>query len=226
MTGTDDGTSTRAEQDAALAELFSARAWDERYRAAPALWSGQPNAQLVAEVPGLPPGRALDLGSGEGADALWLARQGWRVTAVDVSQVALERAAAQAATEGLADRTRWQQADLRDDLPADEAYDLVSAHYLHLPADPRGQLLSRVADVVVPGGTLLFVAHDRQDAHTGLRSHVELLLTPAEVVAQLDDALWEVVVAETRTRTGPPPGQDGPREPVVVHDAVVRARRR
>ena len=80
---------------------FTQEFWDERYRSAGRLWSGQPNPQLVAQIAGLPPGDALDAGSGEGADAIWLASRGWAVTAVDVSAVALDRAAAHAAAEGV-----------------------------------------------------------------------------------------------------------------------------
>src|ERR687885_1951411 len=67
--------------------------WDARYRERDgAMWSGRPNGRLVAEVASLAPGRALDVGCGEGADAIWLAQRGWTVTAVDISDVALGRA--------------------------------------------------------------------------------------------------------------------------------------
>jgi ubiquinone/menaquinone biosynthesis C-methylase UbiE len=87
--------------------------YDELYRSAPTLWSGRPNRQLVVEASELPPGRALDAGSGEGGDALWLAERGWQITAVDFSTVALERAAAAAASRGLADRIEWVHARRR-----------------------------------------------------------------------------------------------------------------
>ena len=87
--------------------------YDELYRSAPAVWSGRPNRQLVVEASALTPGTALDAGSGEGGDALWLAERGWRVTAVDFSTVALERAAAVARARGLADRIEWRHEDCR-----------------------------------------------------------------------------------------------------------------
>ncbi len=109
-------------------DLFSEAFWDQRYGASGALWSGQPNPQLLAEASGLPPGRALDAGSGEGADAIWLAERGWLVTAVDISTVALDRGAAHARQLGseLAERITWQQADLLNWGPQPQTYDLAS----------------------------------------------------------------------------------------------------
>lgn len=92
---------------------FTQEFWDDRYRSAGRLWSGQPNPQLVAQTAGLTPGDALDAGCGEGADAIWLARRGWNVTAVDVSAVALERAAASAGVEGVPARIVWRREDGR-----------------------------------------------------------------------------------------------------------------
>ncbi|MDI5942806.1 methyltransferase domain-containing protein, partial [Micromonospora sp. DH15] len=137
--------------------MFEEAAWEERYRARPAVWSGRPNPQLVAEATGLPAGRALDVGCGEGADAGWLAGRGWRVTAVDISATALERAAAHAAAAGpeVADRIEWLHADLRVTPPAEGAYDLVSAQFMHLPGAARRELVARLAAAVAPGGTLL-----------------------------------------------------------------------
>lgn len=94
-----------------------AELWDERYRESHRIWSGKPNAALVREVEGLAPGRALDLGCGEGADAVWLAREGWQVTATDISRVALDRAAEHAADAGVADRIDWQFHDLGVSFP-------------------------------------------------------------------------------------------------------------
>ncbi len=121
--------------------------WDARYASRERIWSGEPNRQLVAEAASLAPGRALDVGSGEGADALWLAERGWRVTAVDVSPVALERAAARAAEHGdeVASRVAWEQADVRTWSPPVAAYDLVSAQFLHPGPDVRPQVVRRLA---------------------------------------------------------------------------------
>ncbi|YCH14967.1 class I SAM-dependent methyltransferase [Arthrobacter sp. D1-17] len=128
------------------------------YRSRPRVWSGRPNPQLVAEAAGLAPGTALDLGCGEGADALWLAEHGWTVTAVDVSAVALERAAGHAAESEAGHRVTWLQRDLETWQP-DTGYDLVSAQFLHSTEMPW-QLSHRIAaDAVGPGGILLVVGH-------------------------------------------------------------------
>ena len=197
--------------------------WDERYRSAPAIWSGHPNTQLVAEAADLPPGRALDAGAGEGADALWLAEHGWRVTAVDLSQVALDRAAAEAARRGLADRVRCVQADLGAWEPPVAAFDLVSAQFLHPTAAVRDALYARLAAAVAPGGTLLLVGHDAGDLRSGLRRpHGGDRYVGADVLAgALDPARWEVLVAEARPRTAVHDGEEHQ-----IADAVLRARRR
>src|SRR6478736_2315847 len=105
---------------------FTQEFWDDRYRTASEsgrLWSGQPNAQLVAQTADLAPAEALEAGCGEGADAIWLARQGWTVTAVDAA----------AAGDEVARRITWQREDLLSWVPEPERFDLVSAHYMHLP---------------------------------------------------------------------------------------------
>jgi SAM-dependent methyltransferase len=152
---------------------FTREFWDERYRSAEQLWSGQPNAQLVAQTAGLTPGDALDVGCGEGADAIWLASQGWTVTATDISAVALERAAAHAAERGdeVADRISWRQADLFSWDPGAQQYDLVSAQFMYLPEAELKSLHRRLAAAVRPGGTLLIVLHHPDSMHAGGESH-------------------------------------------------------
>ncbi|WP_431975270.1 FAD-dependent oxidoreductase [Micromonospora haikouensis] len=206
--------------------MFEEAAWEERYRARPAVWSGRPNPQLVAEVAGLPAGRALDVGCGEGADAGWLAGRGWRVTAVDISATALERAAAHAAAAGpeVADRIEWRHADLRVTPPAEGAYDLVSAQFMHLPGAARRELFARLAAAVAPGGTLLIVGHHPRDLRTTAhRMHFpDAMYTAEEVASALDPAAWQVLATETRARaTVDPEGRE-----VTIHDAVLVARRR
>jgi len=206
--------------------MFEAPAWEERYQAAPAIWSGRPNAQLVAEAAGLAPGRALDVGCGEGADALWLAERGWQVTGVDISTTALERAAAHAAERGaqIAERTDWVHADLREQPPAEGAYDLVSAHFMHLPGDARRDLYARLAAAVAPGGTLLIVGHHPRDLRNrGHRMHFPgMMFTAEEIAAELDPADWDLLAVQTRPRAAA--GHGG--EEVTHHDAVLVARRR
>ena len=198
--------------------------WDERYASREQIWSGEPNHQLVEQTASLPPARALDAGSGEGADALWLAGRGWQVTAVDVSAVALERAAARAAEHGdeVAGRVRWEQADVRTWSPPVAAYELVSAHFLHPPKDVRPQVVGRLAAAVAPGGVLLYVGHDPSDIGAVPRGRPELMASASEIAQLLDRDAWDVEVAEARPRPGTHP--DG--HAVTRHDAVVRARRR
>ncbi|WFE42933.1 FAD-dependent oxidoreductase [Verrucosispora sp. WMMD1129] len=206
--------------------MFTEAAWEERYRSKPAVWSGRPNPQLVTEVSELTPGRALDVGSGEGADAVWLAERGWQVHAVDISTVALARAAghAQAAGAEVAARIEWTHADLFEWSPPSGAYDLVSAQFMQLPPPQRREVFARLADAVAPGGRLLIVGHHPADLpNSGHRLHYpEMMYTAEEAAAELDPDQFEVLTVQARPRTVTDP--DG-RE-VVHHDAVLLARRR
>ena len=196
--------------------------WDSLYRSHPtAIWSGNPNPVLKAEAADLRPGRALDVGCGEGADALWLAERGWRVDAVDISKVALDRAAAHGAERNL--EVNWIHADLLTDPPEAGAYDLVNAQYMQLPEQERRAMYAALATAVRPGGTLLIGAHNPSDLGSSIRRpHVpELFFTAEDVVADLDDERWEVLVAEARPRTA----TAGEGEAATVHDTVLRARR-
>lgn len=211
--------------------------YDELYRSAPALWSGRPNRQLVVEADALPPGTALDAGSGEGGDAQWLAERGWRVTAVDFSTVALERAAALAASRGLAHRIEWLHADLGTWVPAEGGFDLVTAHYLHARWADRPAVFRRLAAAVAPGGTLLVVGHlldegaghghghadDGEHDHGGSDRHdPDAFYTAEDVAAVLDPADWDDVVTEARDRAPEAAEQTGN----TVPDTVLVARRR
>jgi SAM-dependent methyltransferase len=206
--------------------MFGQPAWEERYRSSTAIWSGRPNPQLVDEVGDLTPGSALDVGSGEGADAIWLAARGWRVTGVDFSATALERAGGHADALGteVAGRISWLRADLTAWTPPPGAFHLVSAHFFHLPEEPRRALFARLADAVAPGGTLLIVGHSAMDLHTTVhRPDIPgTFWTADEVASALDPERWEVLVAEERPR----PGRDPEGREVTLHDAVLRGRRR
>jgi len=199
--------------------------WNERYRSSDTVWSGNPNPQLVVEAAELVPGEALDIGCGEGADAIWLAERGWKVTAVDVSTVDLERAAAHAATVSTtaAQRIVWQNADLRGWVPPPATYDLVSAQFMQPPPEQRRLLHRTLAASVAPGGTLLVVGHHPSDLQTTVpRPPVpELFFTASDVAAVLDAEDWVVVVDAARSRTTLDP--DG--QPATIHDAVLRAQR-
>jgi SAM-dependent methyltransferase len=200
--------------------------FEDMYRASDALWSGRPNAQLVAEAADLAPGTALDIGCGEGADAVWLAARGWQVTAVDFAATALARAAAGAAAAGeeVAARIDWVRADVTRWTPEPAAFDLVSAQYMHLPTEQRRMLFARLADAVRPGGQLLLVGHDFSDIAAGANRPEEpdRFFTADDVADSLDPATWEVLVAEARPRRA----HQHEGEHIQVHDAVVRARRR
>ncbi|MEI5672905.1 MULTISPECIES: class I SAM-dependent methyltransferase [unclassified Nocardioides] len=203
-------------------QMFTQEFWDERYAGSDRIWSGNPNRRLVEHVDGLRPGTALDVGCGEGADAVWLARHGWQVVGVDVSQVALDRAAEHAEQNGVGRQCRWQQVDLMAGGPLPEA-DLVSVHFLHLPDPQFERAYAAAAAAVRPGGTLLVGAHHPADIGTGLRNDrlAHLLFAPEKVTALLDPADWDLQVADAPTR-------DETRDGVTatVTDTVVRAVRR
>jgi SAM-dependent methyltransferase len=199
--------------------------YDELYRSAPAVWSGRPNRQLVVEAADLSPGTALDAGSGEGGDALWLADRGWRVTAVDFSTVALERAAAAARARGLEDRVEWRHENLDVWTPPEGRFDLVSAHYLHATWSDRPRMFARLAAAVAPGGTLLVVGHLLGEDWVHGQHHAHdpgVLYTAEDVAALLDPDEWVDVVTETRDRDPEAAVQTGNPVP----DTVLVARRR
>ncbi|MFC4132535.1 class I SAM-dependent methyltransferase [Hamadaea flava] len=202
--------------------MFTATYWDERYGSADRVWSGNPNPHLVTVASDLTPGTALDVGSGEGADAIWLARQGWQVTGVDISEVALRRAA-EAAGPDLADQLTWQQADIFTWAPEKAAYDLVAAHFVHLPWEDLQALHRRLADAVKPGGTILIVGHHPSDIEAIQRpAHVAVLMNTAEQLATtLDADEWEIEATNPGRPFTDPDGNE-----VTLHDAVVRAVKR
>ena len=138
--------------------VMSSREWDARYASHDdGMWSGRANGVLVAELAGASAGRALDVGCGEGADAIWLAGAGWQVTGIDVSEVALERAAAAARAAGVS--VEWLCADIATAPLATGGYDLVSVHYPALKPSPGDDAIRALLAAVAPGGTLLVVGH-------------------------------------------------------------------
>jgi len=209
-----------------VTEIFSQTFWDERYRSRDELWSGAPNPHLVGQAAELAAGRALDVGCGEGADAIWLARRGWQVTALDVSPVALRRGATRAAEVGadVADRIDWVHRDVLTWEPGLAGYDLVSAQFMQMPEPPRESVFQRLTASVAPGGTLLVVGHHPSDLQTTVPRPPmpELYFTASEVAALLDARAWEIVVDASPERSATDP--EG--RTVTIHDAVLRARRR
>jgi SAM-dependent methyltransferase len=198
--------------------------WEEHYGERDRVWSGRVNAAFAEIVDPLKPGTALDLGCGEGGDAMWLAEHGWRVVAVDISETALKRAAEDADARGVGDRIEFRAHDLSEGFP-EGAFDLVSAQFLHstLPLD-RTRIFKRAAEVIRPGGLLLIVDHGGAPPWASQLHHHHEFPSADEVVAALDlpDAGWERVRVESveRKATGP----NG--EPGTLVDNVIVLRRR
>ncbi|MCM6762814.1 class I SAM-dependent methyltransferase [Rathayibacter sp. ZW T2_19] len=187
--------------------------WEARYADSDRIWSGRPNASLVDLVHALPPGRALDLGCGEGGDALWLAEQGWSVTGLDLSETALGRARAEAERRGLVVDLR--QADLGAEWPVDGLFDLVCASFLHSMVElPRTAILRRAATQVAPGGRFAIVTHAAAPPWSAHRHALQHLPSPEEELSELalDPGDW--IEREVGTRERSAAGPDG-------HDAVL-----
>ncbi|MEU4489634.1 methyltransferase domain-containing protein [Streptomyces purpurascens] len=196
--------------------------WDGVYAARPAAGGPRPNVRLTETVTGLPSGDVLDLGCGDGGDALWLARRGWHVTAVDISAVAVERLAALARSHGLGDRVTTVRADLHRSCPPGE-FDLVCAHYLHTPFDlDRATVLRSAAHALRPGGRLLVVDHGSAAPWSWNQDPDIHYPSPREVAAgiDLDPGTWTVERADAprRIATGP----DGRTAEVTDHVLLIR----
>jgi SAM-dependent methyltransferase len=194
--------------------------WDEVYASTELVWTAEANRFVVEELAGLAAGRALDLGTGEGRNAIWLAKRGWQVTAVDFSAVGLAKAAELAARRGVTG-VRWVEADLREYQPGPPAYDLVLLAYIHLPPDEFGALLQTAASALAPGGTLLVIGHDADNIAQGHGGPQDprILHRVQDVVAALPGlAIQRAEQARRPVLTG-----DGERTAI---DTVVRAQRR
>lgn len=217
-------------------EIAPAEYWEDRYGGSEQVWSGRVNGVLAEIASTLAPGRALDLGCGEGGDVVWLAQQGWAATGIDISPTAIRRATDAARAAGLdASRAEFRVGDLSD-LDAGDRFDLVTASFLHSPVElPRERILSLAAEHVAPGGHLLLTSHAApppwaqalHDGHghagAGERSTHPRFPTPEEEIASLalDEGEWDVLVAETRERETV--GPDG--AAAVLSDGVVLLRR-
>jgi SAM-dependent methyltransferase len=202
----------------------SALFWERHYRDADPAWGTRPNAVLadVVEAAAPRPGTALDLGSGHGGDALWLASLGWRVTAVDVAATALQRVAAAAEAAGLGDRVTTARHDLSRSFP-DGTFDLVSACYFHTPVEiPRAAVLRRAADAVAPGGLLLVVDHASIAPWSWNAGEDVRFPTPEETLGTLRlGAGWQVVRLGSPQRTAVGPND----ERATVTENVIAMRR-
>jgi SAM-dependent methyltransferase len=200
--------------------------WDARYEGSDLVWSAEPNQFVEAETDsllagGLPPGRALDLAAGEGRNAIWLAENGWTVTAVDFSRAGLQKAAHLATARGVT--LELVEADVTTYAPDAGAFDLVLVAYLQTPEPDRRAWLQHAVDALAPGGTLLIVCHDRSnlDGGHGGPQDASVLTTPEEVAAVLTaDGRVEIERAALVERTVATPDGD-----VTAIDHLVRAHR-
>ncbi|WP_043659304.1 class I SAM-dependent methyltransferase [Nocardia thailandica] len=214
--------------------------WDERYARTELVWGAPPNSTVVEHIHGLDrritlrpdePGgavpelpRALDLACGEGRHALWLATHGWQVTAVDFSQVGIDKGRTVAARLSRSVRSRidWRCADITDLDAAGVAgpFELILVVFVHLPAPARRALLREVTARLAPGGTLLVLGHDRRNIADGYGGpqDPEILFTPEDVRAELGETREDIVVTVADTVLRPTEGND-------AIDALVVARR-
>ncbi|MGH9103891.1 MAG: class I SAM-dependent methyltransferase, partial [Acidimicrobiales bacterium] len=200
--------------------------WDHRYKGEQ-MWSGNPNGVLVQEISGLPPGIALDVGAGEGGDAIWLAEHGWSVIASDISQRALDRVHAEAKRRGVRVECRHADANALDAFEA-AAFDLVSAQYASIPRTPDDRGVRNLLDAVAPGGTLLVVSHDLESMRAPVDTPDHSRPFDPDAYVRVDDfavalsasSAWDIEVHERRPR---PAGAASASHH--TDDIVLRARR-
>ena len=191
--------------------------WDRRYAEKELIWSAEPNRFLLEELSDLPPGKAIDLAAGEGRIAIWLAQRGWRVTAVDYSNVGLEKGRQIAGKLGV--KLEWVEADLLEYDLGRQSYDLVLLFYLQLPWAWMSNVLRRAADAVAPGGTLVLVGHDLanlEDGHGGPKD-AAVLYTHEQVAGELG----ALSIVEATRRERPVDLEDG--SVATALDCLVRA---
>jgi SAM-dependent methyltransferase len=189
--------------------------WNRRYGEKELLWSAEPNRFLVDEVESLPPGHALDLACGEGRNAIWLAERGWRVDAIDYSDIAIDKARRVGEARGV--EVRWVRDDVESYVPS-SGYDLVIVFYLQLPWESMRGVIRRAAAGVARAGTFLLVGHDLtnlEKGHGGPKSPT-VLYTPDDVAGELP----ELRVVEAARRLRPVETDDGI---VNAIDCLVRA---
>ncbi len=199
------------------AELF----WEEHYGTR-RTWGERANPLLIEIISPLRPGAALDLGCGAGGDTIWLARRGWRVTAVDISATAVERVRARAGELGVEGRVTTERHDLARSFPRG-AFDLVSAQYFQTPfALPRSQVLRTAARALHPGGLLLIVDHGSTSPWSWNQDPDTHYPAPTEIAAELDldPEQWPVLRAEMLRRRATGPG--GETATVTDHVLVLR----
>jgi SAM-dependent methyltransferase len=219
-TGPSDGPANRDTSAPRFDQEFWDGRWSEVLRDhAAQIAERPPSAYLTATAGDLAPGRALDAGSGNGTEALWLATRGWHVTAVDFSATALTHGRSVAASLGsdVAKRMTWVEGDLGTWTPGAGEYDLVFSLFVHVSGSVE-EMVTRLAAGVAPGGTLLLVGHLPIDPVTGAETPAagQVQVTVDAAVVALDAPRWELLIAEDRARAVVGSG----------HDAVICAHRR
>lgn len=208
---------------------MDAHDWDLRYAESDLVWSATPNQFVAAELADLPPGRALDVATGEGRNALWLAELGWEVTAVDFSLAGLDKGRTlQTRHERGRDlHVDWVHANVLEYDPGPVTYDLALIAYLQLPAAQRSHVVRRAFSALHEGGTLFLVAHDSTnlDQGTGGPQDASVLYTAEDVLADLGGERFQVLRAERVARELPP--AEGAEElgARTAYDALVRLTR-
>jgi len=201
---------------------MDAHAWDERYATTELMWSVEPNLFVARECADLPPGRAVDLAAGEGRNAIWLARRGWEVTAVDFSAVAIDKGRRLAGDREVewvvADATTWQ---------GEAVHDLAVIAYLQLPAEERRAAVRAAYAALAPGGTFLLVAHDTTNLTegTGGPQDASVLMTAEDVLADLAGHRLDVIRAERVNRAVQGVDEHGGELDRTAWDCLVRVRR-
>ncbi|MBJ8347743.1 bifunctional 2-polyprenyl-6-hydroxyphenol methylase/3-demethylubiquinol 3-O-methyltransferase UbiG [Antrihabitans sp. YC2-6] len=181
---------------------MDAAAWDEKYAKADLVWGAPPNAVVVEIVTVLHPGRALDLACGEGRNAIWLATRGWEVSAIDFSQVAIDKArtVASKSPRSVRNRIDWATGDILT-TTFDGSFELIVVAYLHLPKDERRQVLRKAVDALAEAGVLIVLGHDTTNIADGVGGpqDPDILFTPEDVVADIEDEA-QILAAEKRER--------------------------
>lgn len=196
---------------------MDAQDWDARYAASERIWSVEPNQFVAAELVDLPPGRAVDLAAGEGRNAIWLAAQGWDVTALDYSAVAIDRGRA------VSDEVTWVVGDaLTTSLPS--GLDLALISYLQLAHDAMATVVRRAYDALAPGGTFFLICHDASNLTEGVGGpqDASVLVTAGDVLRYLEGTTHDVLQAARVERSVT--GDDGISR--TAYDVLVRLVRR
>jgi SAM-dependent methyltransferase len=193
--------------------------WNRRYSETERLWQADPTPELKKVVDGMAPGRALDLAAGEGRNALYLAESGWHVTAVDFSDVAVDRGRQRSQELGL--DVTWEVADLTEYEPTQRHFDMVCICYLQIPWPEMSRVVTAAAEAVLPGGIFLLVGHDRTNLTHGVGGppYPEVLYTPDDIVGLLSD------LAIDRAEQARNPVDHGPEEGTQIDCVVVASRR-